>query len=95
MIDTVVVVAKSSTALTLSPATVGFGAPVTATAKVTTTGTPEGEVTFVVDGVSTKVPVKDGAASLQIDDQGRRHRHDLGDDFRSRSKTIKRFRVTR
>ncbi|WP_442939972.1 Ig-like domain-containing protein [Nocardioides sp. B-3] len=44
------------------------GAPVTATAKVTTPGgTPDGDVTFVVAGVSTKVPVKDGAASLVID----------------------------
>ena len=41
----------------------------TATAKVTTTGgTPDGDVTFVVDGVSTKVPVKDGAASLVLDE---------------------------
>jgi hypothetical protein len=69
VIDTVVVVARSSTALTLTPATAGYGAPVTATAKVTTTGgTPAGDVTFVVDGVSTKVPVKDGAASLVIDE---------------------------
>lgn len=68
VIDTVVVAAKSSTALTLSPATAGYGAPVTATAKVTTTaGSPDGDVTFVVGGVSTKVPVKDGAASLVID----------------------------
>lgn len=66
-IDTVVVVSKSSTALSLSRTTAGYGAPVTATAKVTTPGgTPEGDVTFVVDGVSTKVQVKDGAASLVI-----------------------------
>jgi hypothetical protein len=69
VIDTVVVAAKSSTALTLAPTTGGYGAPVTATAKVTTTaGTPDGDVTFVVDGVSTKVAVKDGAASLVIDE---------------------------
>jgi hypothetical protein len=68
IVDTIVVVSKSTTALTLSPATAGYGAPVTATAKVTTPGgTPTGDVTFVVDGVSTKVPVKDGAASLVID----------------------------
>ena len=68
IVDTIVVVSKSTTALTLSPATAGYGAPVTATAKVTTTGgTPDGDVTFVVGGVSTKVPVKDGAASLVID----------------------------
>lgn len=67
-IDTVVVVSKSTTALTLAPATAGYGAEVTATAKVTTPGgTPDGDVTFVVGGVSTKVPVKDGAASLVID----------------------------
>ncbi|MEO5666326.1 MAG: Ig-like domain-containing protein [Nocardioides sp.] len=67
-IDNVVVVSKSTTALTLTPATAGYGAPVTATAKVTTPGgTPEGDVTFVVGGVSTKVQVKDGAASLVID----------------------------
>lgn len=67
-IDNVVVVSKSTTALTLTPATAGYGAPVTATAKVTTPGgTPDGDVTFVVGGVSTKVQVKDGAASLVID----------------------------
>jgi hypothetical protein len=68
IVDTIVVVSKSTTALTLSPATAGYGAPVTATAKVTTPGgTPDGDVTFVVGGVSTKVPVKAGAASLVID----------------------------
>lgn len=68
VIDTVIVASKSSTALTLTPATAGYGAEVTATAKVTTPGgTPDGDVTFVVGGVSTKVPVKDGAASLVID----------------------------
>lgn len=68
VVDTIVVVSKSTTALTLAPATAGYGAPVTATAKVTTPGgTPDGDVTFVVDGVSTKVQVKDGAASLVID----------------------------
>ncbi|EON24457.1 adhesin-like protein [Nocardioides sp. CF8] len=67
VIDTVVVVSRSSTALTLSRTRAGYGAPVTATAKVTTPGgTPAGDVTFVVDGVSTKVQVKDGAASLVI-----------------------------
>ena len=69
VIDKVLVVSRSTTALTLSPATAGYGAPVTATAKVTTAGgTPDGDVTFVVDGVSTKVPVKDGAASLVVDE---------------------------
>ena len=69
VVDTIVVVSKSSTALTLSPAKAGYGAKVTATAKVTTQGgTPDGDVTFVVGGVSTKVPVKDGAASLVIDE---------------------------
>lgn len=68
VVDTVVVATRSATALTLAPATAGYGAPVTATAKVTTPGgTPDGDVTFVVDGVSTKVQVKDGAASLVID----------------------------
>jgi hypothetical protein len=68
VIDNVLVVSKSTTALSLSPATAGYGAPVTATAKVTTAGgTPAGDVTFVVGGVSTKVPVKAGAASLVID----------------------------
>lgn len=68
VVDTIVVVSKSSTVLTLAPATAGYGAAVTATAKVTTPGgTPDGDVTFVVGGVSTKVPVKDGAASLVID----------------------------
>ncbi|WP_107705531.1 Ig-like domain-containing protein [Nocardioides allogilvus] len=67
VVDTVVVVSKSSTALTLSRTRAGYGAPVTATAKVSTPGgTPAGDVTFVVDGVSTKVQVKDGAASLVI-----------------------------
>lgn len=69
IVDTIVVVSRSTTALTLSPATAGYGAPVTATAKVTTAGgSPDGDVTFVVDGVSTKVPVKDGAASLVVDE---------------------------
>jgi len=68
VIDNILVVSRSTTTLTLSPATAGYGAPVTATAKVTTPGgTPDGEVTFVVGGVSTKVPVKAGAASLVID----------------------------
>lgn len=58
---------QSSTALTVVPTTIEFGAPVTATAQVTTTsGVPAGEVTFVVDGVSTKVPLAGGIAKLQI-----------------------------
>lgn len=68
VVDTIVVVSKSSTTLTLSRTTAGYGAPVTATAKVATPGgTPAGDVAFVVGGVSTKVPVKDGFASLVID----------------------------
>lgn len=69
VLDKVVVVAKSSTELTLSPVTAGFGGATTATAKVTTTGGPaEGDVTFVVAGVSTKVPVSNGQATLEIDE---------------------------
>lgn len=67
VIDTVRVVARTTTDLTLSPETAGFGETVTATAKVTPAGgVAAGDVTFVVDGVATKVPVKDGLATLDI-----------------------------
>lgn len=59
--------AQSSTALRVSPRTVGYGAQVTAIARVTTTsGSPEGDVTFVIDGVALKVPVEEGFATLEI-----------------------------
>ncbi|HXH78287.1 Ig-like domain-containing protein [Nocardioides sp.] len=59
--------AQSSTTLTVSPTTIEFGASVEATAQVTTTsGAPAGEVTFVVDGVSTKVSVVGGIAKLEV-----------------------------
>ncbi len=57
----------SSTALTVSPRTVGYGAPVTAIARVTTaSGSPEGDVTFVIQGAALKVPVEDGFATVEI-----------------------------
>lgn len=68
VIDTVVVAARSTTALTLSKTASTYGERVTATAKVTTTGgSPSGDVSFVVDGLATKARVnKDGVATLPI-----------------------------
>ncbi|CAA9398017.1 MAG: hypothetical protein AVDCRST_MAG60-1927 [uncultured Nocardioides sp.] len=60
---------SSSTTVEVSSATVEFGAPVTAVAEVaTTSGTPAGEVTFVVGGLATKVAVSAGVATLRIRD---------------------------
>ncbi|MCW2832674.1 MAG: Adhesin-like protein [Nocardioides sp.] len=57
----------SSTTLRVAPRAIQYGAPVAATAQVTTTsGVPAGEMTFVVDGVSTKAPVVGGIAKLEI-----------------------------
>lgn len=68
-IDTVSVVARSTTALSLSKATSSYGEEVVATARVATTGgTPSGSVAFSVDGVARKARVdKDGVATIKID----------------------------
>lgn len=72
VIDTINVVASSTTALTLDKTTSEYGQDVTATAKVTTSsGTPDGDVAFSVDGVATKARVgKDGVATLLLPDAG-------------------------
>lgn len=68
VIDTVGVVARSATQLTLSPARAAYGKKVTATAQVTTSGgAPDGDVAFVVGGVTTTAKVdKDGRAVLML-----------------------------
>ena len=70
VIDTVVVAAKSTTTLTLSKSASRYGEDVTATAKVvTSSGAPDGDVAFSVDGVATKAKVdKDGVATLVLPD---------------------------
>jgi hypothetical protein len=60
----------STTRLVLDPATSQYGAPVTATATVTSPGAaPAGSVSFVLDGVATTVPTDTaGVAELVVDD---------------------------
>lgn len=67
-IDSVVVAARSATALTLAKSTTAYGEDLTASAKVTTTGgSPDGDVAFVVDGLATKARVdKDGVATTTV-----------------------------
>lgn len=70
VIDTITVVATSTTSLTLDRTASAYGQDVTATAKVTTSaGTPDGDVAFSVDGLATKAKVgKDGVATLVLPD---------------------------
>ena len=70
VIDTIAVVASTTTTLTLDRTTSEFGQDVTATAKVTaSSGTPDGDVAFAVDGLATKAKVdKDGIATLVLPD---------------------------
>lgn len=70
VIDTINVVATSTTTLALDRTASEYGQDVTATAKVTTSsGTPDGDVAFSVDGLATKVRVgKDGVATLVLPD---------------------------
>lgn len=70
VIDTIAVVATSTTSLTLDRTASEYGQDVTATAKVTTSaGTPDGDVAFSVDGLATKARVgKDGVATLVLPD---------------------------
>lgn len=70
VIDTIAVVATSTTSLTLDRTASEYGQDVTATAKVTTSsGTPDGDVAFSVDGLATKAKVgKDGVATLVLPD---------------------------
>lgn len=70
VIDTITVVASSTTTLTLDRSTSEYGQDVTAMARVTTSsGTPDGDVAFSVDGVATKARVgKDGVATLVLPD---------------------------
>jgi hypothetical protein len=72
VIDTFAVVASSTTTLTLDKTTSEYGQDVTATAKVTTSsGTPDGDVAFAVDGLATKAKIgKDGIATLVLPDAG-------------------------
>lgn len=72
VIDTINVVATSTTTLTLDKTASQYGQDVTATAKVTTSsGAPDGDVAFSVDGVATKARVgKDGIATLVLPDAG-------------------------
>jgi hypothetical protein len=72
VIDTIAVVASTTTALTLDRTTSEYGQDVTATAKVTaSSGTPDGDVAFAVDGLATKAKVgKDGIATLVLPDAG-------------------------
>lgn len=72
VIDTITVVASSATTLTLDRTTSEFGQDVTATARVTTSsGGPDGDVAFSVDGLATKAKVgKDGVATLVLPDAG-------------------------
>ena len=72
MIDTINVVASSTTTLALDRTASEYGQDVTATAKVTTSsGTPDGDVAFSVDGLATKAKVgKDGVATLVLPDAG-------------------------
>ena len=66
------VVASSTTTLTLDKTASEYGQDVTATAKVTTSsGVPDGDVAFSVDGVATKARVgKGGLATLVLPDAG-------------------------
>lgn len=73
VVDTIAVVTKSVTTLTLSKTASQYGEDVTATAKVTTTagaaGPADGDVAFSVDGVVTRAKVdKDGVAALVLPD---------------------------
>ena len=70
VIDTIAVVASSTTVLTLDRTASEYGQDVTATAKVTTSsGSPDGDVAFSVDGLATKARVdKDGVATLALPD---------------------------
>lgn len=70
VIDTINVVASSTTTLALDKTASEYGQDVTATAKVTTSsGVPDGDVAFSVDGLATKVRVgKDGLATLVLPD---------------------------
>lgn len=69
VVDSISVAAATTTALTLSRTTSGYGQAVTATAKVSTSGSPAGEVSFAVDGIVTRAKVgKDGIASLELPD---------------------------
>ena len=72
VIDTINVVASSTTTLALDRTASEYGQDVTATAKVTTSsGTPDGDVAFSVDGLATKAKVgKDGVATLVLPDAG-------------------------
>lgn len=72
VIDTINVVATSTTTLALDRTTSEYGQDVTATAKVSTSsGTPDGDVAFSVDGLATKARVgKDGVATLVLPDAG-------------------------
>ncbi|MCY7402891.1 MAG: Ig-like domain-containing protein [Nocardioides sp.] len=72
LIDTIAVVAASTTTLALDRTTSAFGQDVTATAKVATSaGAPDGDVSFSVDGVATTVRVgKDGVATVLLPDPG-------------------------
>lgn len=73
LVDTIAVVSRSSTTLTLSKSASQYGEDVTATAKVTTTagaaGPADGDVAFAVDGVVTRAKVdRDGIATLVLPD---------------------------
>ena len=70
VIDTIAVVAGSTTSLSLDKTASAYGQDVTATAKVSTTsGAPDGDVSFAVDGVATSARVgKDGVATLVLPD---------------------------
>lgn len=72
VIDTINVVASSTTTLALDRTASEYGQDVTATAKVTTSsGIPDGDVAFSVDGLATKARVgKDGVATLVLPDAG-------------------------
>lgn len=72
VIDTINVVATSTTTLALDRTASEYGQDVTATAKVTTSsGIPDGDVAFSVDGLATKARVgKDGVATLVLPDAG-------------------------
>lgn len=72
VIDTINVVASSTTTLALDRTASEYGQDVTATAKVTTSsGTPDGDVAFSVDGLATKAKVgRDGIATLVLPDAG-------------------------
>ncbi len=72
VIDTIAVVGSSSTTLALDRTTSEYGQDVTASAQVTTSsGAPDGDVAFSVDGLATKARVDHlGVATLVLPDAG-------------------------